>query len=68
MNIKCHILKLLVLPKSATFLFAVLLVTSFANAQNVTVLQGAFPPGLNFAAEVFPPGLNFAAEVFPPGL
>lgn len=78
-DMKSHILKLLVLSKSATFLSVALFFTSLTSAQTVNTKALHFPPGMSFAAAVFPPGMsvsalhfppgmNFAAAVFPPGM
>ena len=61
MNVKSYILKLLVLPKSATFVvFALLLVTSNFECQT--------PPGLSIVTLQTPPGLSIVTLQTPPGL
>jgi hypothetical protein len=54
---KSHILKLLVLSKSATFLCGAMFFTSLTSAQTVNTKALHFPPGMSFAAEIFPPGM-----------
>ena len=56
MAVKSYILKLLVLPKSATFLFAFLI--TLAQSENVAAHALHIPPGFSFSALVIPPGFG----------
>ena len=58
MDVKSYILKLLVLPKSATFVFVALFLNSFAQAENVTDRASFVKPSFPVAAAVFPPGIG----------
>lgn len=56
MNVKSYILKLLVLPKSATFLFVALIALS--QTENIAAHALHMPPGFSFAALYMPPGFG----------
>ncbi len=56
MAVKSYILKLLVLRKSATFLFVALF--SLSLTENVAAAALHMPPGFSFAALHMPPGFG----------
>lgn len=67
MACKSNISKLLILSKSATFLF-VFLVTMFdIKAGSVATAALHIPPGFNISALHIPPGFNISALNIPPG-
>ena len=59
MNVRSLISNLLVLPKSASFVFVVMLCSTSLklDAQHVSASSFYYPPGLSVSSFYYPPGL-----------